>query len=220
MPAGDYVIAPGPIYEFAMLGTSDVELVNPMHRVFGPLPATPALGKETHPSSGGFVRATGLESPVAAIGRNQFTPEVLDRNQTNYARVSVNVSDHDVAGIVVPFERLATLRCSVSFEDVTGPLPQGALQLYPANGSPSLTSASVLHQGDEWRSAFDIKSVLPGEYTLYFQPIGRGTPVTLKAIVVDGQDVSRKTVTAANGALSNVRDHAHWPDDPFGRYGA
>jgi hypothetical protein len=204
VPAGDYVIAPGPIFEFTMLATSNSELVNPTHRAFGPLPVTPAMGKETHQSSGSYIRALGLESPVAEIGRNTFTPDVLDRVQTGYARVPVSVSDRDVAGITIPLERPATLHCTVVFEEVSGGLPTGNLQVQPANGSPALPGRNVLHQGEEWRPAFDITSLVPGEYVLSFQPVGRGPAVSLKSVVVDGQDVSRKTVTVTNGVRANA----------------
>jgi len=204
VPAGDYVIAPGPIFEFTMLATSDSELVNPTHRAFGPLPVTPAMGNETHQSSGSYIRATGLESPVAEIGRNTFVPDVLDRVQTGYARVPVSVGDRDVAGITVPLERPATLHCTVVFDDVSGALPTGNLQVQPANGSPAWPGQNVLHQGEEWRGPFDVTNLVPGEYVLSFLPVGRGSAVSLKSVVVDGQDVSRKTVTVINGVRANV----------------
>jgi hypothetical protein len=186
VPAGAYtLIASQSTFEFALRAAS-VGLRDPS------LPLTPGVGRGGSGVSGGMV-----SSASTGVTYNTSAPTVVAHDHGGYARTPVSVGAADLAGLVVPLQRTVTLRGQIAYEDLTGPPPTFSADLSPANGSPALGVRSFsANPGSAPGSAnaFTLPGLLPGEYVLRIN-----TTTTVKSIVVDGEDSSRRPIVLKNG---------------------
>jgi hypothetical protein len=178
VPAGAYTLtAPGSTFEFALRSASAGSR-EPN------LPATPAFG--------GYGTRGGLISAAPGIAFNAHVSTSIADDHAGFVRMPLVVGAIDIDDLVVPTQRTASIHGQLLFEDLPGQPPAGAIELTPANAAPELGAHSANTLGTS-RDSFEFPLVLPGDYALRVNMTG----LTIKSIMVGGEDCSRRPISVS-----------------------
>ena len=192
VPAGAYtLLAGGSSFELALRAAS-VGLRDPS------VPLTPAVGRAGSGVTGGMVGS------APGVAYNIVAPAAASHEHGGYGRLAVTVGAADVTDLVVPLQSGGALSGQLTFEDITGAVPSGAIEVSAANASPALGVRSVSFNVTAAAGAgntFGIPDLVPGEYVLRFNMAG----VTVKSIVAGGEDLSRRSIAIKPGQDTPVQ---------------
>jgi hypothetical protein len=175
VPAGSYtLIARRQVSELIIRGAS----------IGGGLPATP-----------GMLNATSCGTMGPAPAGSMVASRNCQMDDTYSARLRLDVGAKDLADLVVPLKRGATISGDVVYESST-PL-QVQVFAEAASGSPTATVVNVSERGPAVAREFSIGALKSDEY--FLRVSGFGGSLAVKSISASGGDYTDRPFDMASG---------------------